>query len=393
MVTDQPAEGKQDRPTLQASEADWSEFRRQMPVVQRWAYLDHAAVAPLAAPTQAAVVDWAREAALNGGTSWPGWERQAEELRLALAELVAGSPEEIALVRNTTEGITLVAEGFPWRPGDNVVTLADEFPTNQYPWMNLAERGVQTRRVPTTDGKADLDRIAGACDRRTRILTVSWVSYSSGWRNDLDQLAEIAHGNGALLLVDAIQALGAIPLDLRRSAIDFVAADGHKWLLGPEGAGVLYVRREHLDRLRPLGVGWNSVQHAHEFDRIDLNLKRSAARYEGGSRNMAGSIGLLASLRLLGRFGAEAICRRVFEVTGLACERLVRLGATIYSDRRPEHKSGIVVFTVPGRRAQAVRERCLAQGVVLSCRGPGLRISPHAYNDASDIDRLIDAVK
>ena len=372
---------------------DWTEFRRQMPVAQRWAYLDHAAVGPLPLPSAAAVVHWAREAAENGGMSWPDWERRAGELRLAFAELIGASSEEVALVRNTTEGISLVAEGFRWQPGDNVVTLADEFPTNQYPWMNLAERGVQTRRVPTIEGKADPDRIAAACDRRTRILTISWVSYSSGWRNNLNLLAEIAHRSGALLMVDAVQGLGVIPLDVRRSAIDFLAADGHKWMLGPEGAGVLYVRREHLDRLRPLGVGWNSVVHSHEFDRIDLTLKPSAARYEGGSRNMVGSLALLASLRLLARFGTAAICRRIFEITDLACERLVQWGAEVCSDRRPEHKSGIVVFKLPGREPQSVRKDCLAREVVLSCRGGGVRISPHAYNDASDIDRLIAALR
>ena len=195
-------------------------------------------------------------------------------------------------MRNTTEGINLVAEGFPWRDGDNMVTLADEFPSNQYPWMNLSSRGVECRRVPTIDGRVDLAAIERACDARTRIVAISWVNFAHGWRNDLDALAELAHRRGAHLFVDAIQALGVFPLDVRRTPIDFLAADGHKWLLGPEGAGLFDVRREHLEKLRPLGLGWNSVSQGRDYNRIELTVKDTAARYEGGSYNMAGLLGL-----------------------------------------------------------------------------------------------------
>ncbi len=372
---------------------DWLEFRRLMPVARRWAYLDHAAVAPLPEPARNAVIAWAKESATKGVTAWPGWARRVEQLRGLLADLLAASIDEIAIIHNTTEGINYIAEGLDWRPGDNVVTLADEFPTNQYPWLNLASRGVETRRVPTTEGVVDLDRLVAAMDRRTRILAVSWVGYGSGWRNDLDRLAELAHGCGALLLVDAIQALGVVPLSVARTPIDFLAADGHKWLLGPEGAGVLFVRRKHLDRLRPVNVGWRSVVHDLDFHHIELRLKPSAARYEGGTQNMAGAIGLAASLELLMGYGPEALCRRIFELGDQACERLRRIGARIRSDRSPTHKSGIVVFDPPGGASEAIQKQCRRRGVVLSYRGGGLRISPHAYNDESDIDRLIDSLK
>ncbi len=374
------------------SAASWEAFRRAMPIARRWAYFDHAAVSPLPEPARAALVQWADEAASMGDTAWPKWRDQVEQLRLQMARMIGAEPAEIALTRSTSEGIGFVAEGYPWRAGDNCVTLADEFPSNQYPWLHLADRGVQTRRVPTQGGRVDLDRLAAACDGRTRIVTISWVSYSSGWRNDLDRVAEIAHGCGALLCVDAIQALGVFPLDVGRTPIDFLAADGHKWLLGPEGAGIFFVRREHLDRLRPLGVGWNSVTGAHDFDRIELVFKDSAARYEGGSQNMAGMTALSASLGLLARFGPEALAERIGRITDLACERLARTGAAIVSDRRPAHRSGIVAFEIPDGDPQALRKRCLERGVVLSCRSGRLRISPHGYNNADDIDRLIEAL-
>jgi len=379
-------------PTSLAIPPSWDEFRRQMPVTARWVYLDHAAVSPLPEGARQALAEFADDAAQNGDVSWPDWARQVEEVRLLAAQLVGAEPEEIALVRNTTEGINFVAEGFPWRPGDNVVTLADEFPSNQYAWLNLADRGVETRRVPTEQGRVDYDRLAAACDARTRVLTVSWVSYSSGWRNDLDRLAEMARRCGALLFVDAIQGLGVFPLDVRRTRVDFLAADGHKWLLGPEGAGVFYCRREHLARLRPLGLGWNSVVHAHDFSRIELTLKDSASRYEGGSQNMAGFLALGKSLGLLAQFGPAAIAERVLEVTDLACRRLSDAGAEILSDRRPERSSGIVAFSLPGRDPLTVKRSCLEQHVVISCRAGRLRISPHAYNNADDVERLIAAV-
>ena len=372
---------------------DWAEFRRQMPVARRWAYFDHAAVAPLSGPAGRALARWAEDAVLMGSADYAAWKEGVEETRRRAARLIAAQSEEIALVPNTTAGINLVAEGFPWQPGDNVVVPDNEFPTNLYPWMNLAARGVETRRVPAEEGRMPAERLAAACDARTRIVSASWVSYSSGWRQELGLLAEMVHQRGALLFLDAIQGLGAFPLDVRRTPVDFLAADGHKWLLGPEGAGIFYIRREHLDRLRPVGVGWHSVVHSSDFSRIELALRQTAARYEGGSWNMAGTLALGASLGLIERLGPEAISRRILEVTDLACRRLEEIGAVVRSDRREPHSSGIVLFELPGCDPVAARKACLERQVALSCRGGGLRISPHAYNDASDVDRLIEALE
>ncbi len=369
-------------------------FRGEMPIANRWAYFDHAAVAPISGPARVAIEQWADDALVNGAVHYTDWTGKLARLRSLAAESMGAEPGEVALVSNTTAGINLVAEGFPWRTGDNVVTRADEFPSNQYPWMNLANRGVEVRRLPVgEDGSLDLNRLSDACDARTRIVTLSWVAYANGWRHDLDEIARLVHERGALLFVDAIQGLGVFPLDVRRTPIDFLAADGHKWLLGPEGAALFYCRREHLDRLHALGVGWNSVVHAHDFSRIDLELKPAAERYEGGSPNCAGLIGLGASLELLASYGFEAIAARVLELTDLACARLTAAGATILSNREGHHRSSIVAFTLPAADPQQVRRRCLERGVVLSCRGGGLRISPHAYNNEADLDRLIEAIE
>ncbi|NIP87018.1 MAG: aminotransferase class V-fold PLP-dependent enzyme, partial [Planctomycetales bacterium] len=342
---------------------DWNFFRSQMPVARRLVYLDHAAVAPISGPACDAAVTWAEEAARQGATVWPAWSRRLEEVRRLAARLIGAGEDEIALVKNTTAGICLVAEGYPWQPGDNVVTLANEFPSNLYPWLNLASRGVETRQVEVLDGRVDLEKLAAACDPRTRIIAVSWVGFASGWRNDVDQLAALAHDHGALLFLDAIQGMGIFPLDVGQTPVDFLAADGHKWMLGPEGAGLFYIRREHLDLLHPWGVGWHSVVGEHDFDHIRLELKPTAARFEGGSENVIGNLALGASLELLSSLGVAHLAARILQLTDLACQRLSEAGGTIASLREGDHRSGIVSFSWPGDMS-TLRHQLLNQNIV-----------------------------
>lgn len=369
-----------------------AELRRQMPVSRKWAFFDHAAVAPISAPAAQCVELWLRQALDDGDVHCAAWAAGIEKTRSAAAAMINAPREMVALVANTTAGINIVAEGFPWQPGDNVVTRSDEFPSNQYPWLHLAHRGVETRRLQCPDGRLDMDELSAACDARTRIVSISWVTYAGGFRHDLDELCDFCHRRGILLFLDAIQGLGVFPLDVSRTPVDFLSADGHKWLLGPEGAGVFYMRPEHLNLLRPVGVGWNSVVNEHDFHRIDLTLKPNAIRYEGGSQNSPGLLALGASIELLNRFPAALRAEAVEAASELACQRLRALGATIFSDRTARHRSGIVSFELPGADPQAVRRHCLAAGVVLSCRAGRLRISPHAYNNSDDVDRLIDAL-
>src|SRR5437773_4610038 len=316
-----------------------------MPIAQHVAYFDHAAVAPLPAPAKKAILHWLDQATDEGDVVWSQWAQRLEEVRQTAARLIKAQPSEIALVPNTTSGISLVAEGLSWQPGDNVVTLANEFPSNQYPWMNQASKGVEVRRVPIEGGVVDLDRLAAACDARTRILSVSWVGYATGWRINLREVAELCRRAGCLLFLDAIQGLGVFPIDVRADGVDFLAADGHKWLLGPEGAGLLYVRQEHLSLLRPLMVGWNSVVQGSDYTRIELNIRNEAARYEGGSQNMIGVMGLGASLDLLTSLGVgpqgSPVADHVLAITDYACQRLLNLGAMLLAPRAADHRSSI----------------------------------------------------
>jgi selenocysteine lyase/cysteine desulfurase len=372
---------------------DWDALRRaEFPVAENWAYFDHAAVAPLPRRSGDAMRAWVAEQEAHGVVHWPRWEMRLERIRRDLAHLIGADHEEVAFVNSTTQGIGLVAEGFPWREGDNVVTAEEEYPSNVYPWMNLASRGVALRTVPTREGRVWPEDLAAAMDARTRVLAISHVEWSSGFCNDLDALAGLCRERGVALFVDAIQGLGPLTIDVRRTPIDFLAADGHKWLLGPEGAGLLYVRRDWIDRLRPLGVGWHSVQTSYNAPGFPFDLKPSAQRWEGGSFNMAGIQALGASVGLILELGPRAVSERILDRADAVREMARRAGWTLAGSDRPGDRSGIVALTKSGVDPAAFVRDLRKAGIALACRRGRVRVSPHAYNDAADLGRLAEAL-
>jgi selenocysteine lyase/cysteine desulfurase len=370
---------------------NWSLFRSEFPVTRRWAFLDHAAVAPLPARAQRALVAYAADVAENGVVSSSARLREVERVRGLAARLLNAGPLDVAFVKNTSEGIGIVAEGLPWAPGDNVVLAEDEYPANVYPWLNLAERGVEVRRVPARGPRVDPADLAAAFDARTRLLSLSFVQFATGFRSDLREIGELCRARGVLFFVDAIQGLGVFPVDVRAAPIDFLAADGHKWLLGPEGAGVLYVRRELVEQLHPVGVGWNSVVGAWDFSTIDFRLKPHAGRWESGSYNVAGILALGASLEVLLEVGTPALAERVLELTDHLCARAESAGLAVFSSRAGEERSGIVALGPPAGAAPAeVVRRLRGEGVIINHRAGRLRVSPHAYNTIEEVDRLVE---
>jgi selenocysteine lyase/cysteine desulfurase len=372
---------------------DWLALRDEMPVTRHWAFLDHAAVAPLPARGCRVLQDWASELAENGVVGDARRCRRVEQVRERVGRLLNADPLDVAFIKNTSEGVGIVAEGFPWRAGDNLVTARDEYPANLYPWMNLASRGVEVRIVPSRDGRVLVDDLRAALDARTRLVTLSFVEYATGFRNDLDAVAALCQERGVCFFVDAIQGLGVLPLDVQRTPIDFLAADGHKWLLGPEGAGVLFVRRERVEMLHAVGVGWNSVLHARDFTRSDFTLKPNAGRWESGSLNVGGVLALGAALELLLDLGIEAVSARVLELTDALCARAGQAGLTVYSSRLPSEKSGIVSLIAPGADHGALLRRCRERGLVINQRAGRLRVSPHCYNTVEEIERLVEVLR
>ena len=370
-----------------------AQLRQHMPIAEHWAYLDHACVSPMSGPACKRISDWLLDSSTNGGTRWPVWAAELERVRKLGATFVGATPEEIAFVPSTTAGINIVSEGLPWESGDNIVIPDDEFPSNVFPWKNLASKGIELRTVPTENGKLDLKKFEEACDAKTRAVSVSWVAYASGYRRDLASLAEIVHRHDTFFFVDAIQGLGVFPLDVKALGIDAIAADGHKWLLGPEGAALAYFSERLLEQLAPLGVGWHSVVQAGDFANLEPNWKTTADRYEGGSPNMVGFLGFGASLKMLWNAGIENVAEAVLDISDYAAERLKEVGANILSNREGDVRSGIIVFECPNHTADDVKKHLLKCKVALTSRFEKLRISPHAYNTREDIDQLIEGLK
>jgi selenocysteine lyase/cysteine desulfurase len=369
-----------------------------MPVSRRWAYFDHAAVAPIPRAAARAMRQYAVEACREGDTRWLTWHGQTEQLRTHLAALVGAMPEEIALVPNTTIGLGLIAEGWRWRPGDSLVVPANEFPSNLVPWRNLARRGVEIREVPVDDsGEICLARILQAIDSTTQLVALSWVGFASGWRIQLAEICQAIHNRGPLVVVDAIQGLGAFPIDVTQSHIDFLVADGHKWLLGPEGAGLMFIRASHQERLDPLMIGWHSLEPSLAFEPSGQRMKSTAECWEGGSANTAGLIGLEQSVQLLLELGANQpesrIAAAIIENVAQVEDKLLSAGFAVHLPRTVQHRSGIVGVSLPSVSPTQLRQACWRQGIVTSVRGGRLRVSTHAYNNSEDIDRLVQALQ
>lgn len=370
---------------------NWQSLRDEFPATRQWAFLDHAGVSAISRPAADRMVEFARDVSENGSTCVGRWAEVAEQVRHTIARLLHADPLGIALVKNTTEAIDLIAEGYPWEAGDNVVFPADEYPSNQYPWMNLADRGVECRRVEPNGNRLGLDHFAAAIDARTRIVAVSQVGYASGFRIDLDKLGDLCRGRGVLLLVDAIQGLGVFPIDVSRSPIDFVACGSHKWLQGPQGSGFLYIRPELIERIRPVAVGAHSVVDPFNYGQIDFRLKPGAGRFEGGTPNFGGiaSWGVAVD-RLLGL--VPSIAERVKALTDLVCDRAASAGARVFSSRAGGDWSGIVSLETAEDPA-VVAQRCRAAGVVVNKRGGRVRVACHGYNNEGDLDRLFAALR
>ncbi|WP_261367522.1 aminotransferase class V-fold PLP-dependent enzyme [Aporhodopirellula aestuarii] len=369
-----------------------------MPVTNNWAYFDHSAVAPLSQPAAETLRQFTDMASTSGDVHWLEWSAKVETLRGLTAELVQCDKDEVALVPNTTAGINIVANGYPWQNGDNVVLPEGEFPSNRFPWLNLADRGVEVKTIARRDGRVEVDDLIAAIDDNTKMIAVSWVGYASGFRIDLDALVTEAHARGVLVFLDAIQGMGIYPLDLSTCDVDFLSADGHKWMLGPEGAGVAVIRRRHLETLRCENVGWASVRNAHLFSGATFDLRDDAGRFETGSANMSGLMAFASSLELfveVGRIhGPAAIGDRVLERAARLRQLITEKGAKpLFQNDPPEiHGSGIVTFEVPGESPADFRTRAIENGVVVSCRGGGVRASVHVYNDDVDLKRLADLI-
>jgi selenocysteine lyase/cysteine desulfurase len=371
---------------------DWEAVREEFPVTRNYNFQNHAAVGPISHRAAEAARKYLKHAEDNAYLHGDFY-KHAERIRAQLAQMINANSDEVTFTKNTSEGLSMVANGLSWQTGDNVVTSNVEFPANMYPWLALRARGVQVRTVLEEDGRVPLERLLEAIDSRTRVVTISSVQFASGFRTDLATLGEYCQSKGVLLCVDAIQSLGAFPVDVKAMNIDFLSADGHKWLCAPEGAGVFYVRKELQGHLRPTSVGWLSMKDPYNFGKYQFEFADSARRYDSGSYNLAGVYALGGASELVLEIGIDRIAHRIIHLTDRLTAGVREKGYRVVSSRTPTEASGIVAFFSDLHDPDEVQRHLQAEHrIVISVRTGRLRASPHFYNSEREIDQLVAAL-
>ncbi len=354
---------------------DLSEYRREIPVTENLIYLNHAAVAPLSRRAADAMKHLADDCCHFGFLHEDQVLDAYAGARRAAARLINACPDEIALMKNTSEGIATIALGLDWKPGDTIVAFKEEFPSNQYPWRRLESRGVKIIWLSVMD---PLDKIDEAA-RGARLLAVSFVQYLTGYRANLEAIGEICRRRGAIFFVDAIQGLGLFPIDVEAMHIDALAADGHKWLCGPEGCAILYVSKKLQDQVHPIEFGWMNVASAGDYGTRDMAIRNDAGRYECGTLNTIGCFGLKAALEMVLEAGVERIGPRVQALADRIDSCVRQIGYEVACERTPATSAGIVSFRKPGFDAAAVVTHLKSQRILAANRAGWVRMSPHFY--------------
>ena len=372
---------------------DWSDL---FPILSKSIFFDHAGVAPISGPAADALRTYAEQAATHGYVG-AGWTRRLDQIKRQAARLIgADSADEIAFVANTSSGLSMVARGLPFRAGDDVVITNVEYPANRYPWQDLGRLGVRLIEVAQLeDGRIDVEDVCEAITDRTRVVAISHVQYASGHRVALKPIADMVHRAGGYLCVDAIQSVGALPVDVRSDGIDFLAADGHKWLLGPEGCGIFYCRAELIEMLHPPIVGWMCMEDHTNYGDYRFEFARTGRRFEPGSSNVPGALALGASMDLLLEIGIESVWTGIERLTARLERGLAERGYRLFSPRVDSaERSGLVIFDPPvgGPGADEVLAHLRPRGIHLVAREGRLRASPHFYNTLDQVDRLIEAM-
>jgi cysteine desulfurase / selenocysteine lyase len=365
-------------------------IRSLFPVTEKYVYLNHAAVSPLSTRVREAMSRLVDDVMLNGSANYAEWLDAYERARASAAQLVNARPSEIAFMRNTSEAISAVANGLAWRAGDNIVTNNVEFPANVYPWMRIAEKhNVTIKKALEHDGRIDIEELLALVDQRTRVVTLSWVQFASGFRSNIQHIGRFCRERGVLFFVDAIQGLGGLQLDVERDSVDAFAADAHKYLLGPEGIAVMYISERVLEQIEPTVVGWTSVKHWEDYLDYRLDYQEGARRFECGTLNTVGVYGIGAALDLFLEVGPETIEAHLLGLSDYLAERLGDKGYTVVSSRRAGETSGIVCCTHPRHTPSQLYHHLRERNILTAPRIGRLRISAHFYNTRDDADALI----
>ncbi|MCK9396943.1 MAG: aminotransferase class V-fold PLP-dependent enzyme [Methylobacter sp.] len=363
----------------------------EFPLTDELIYFNHAAVGPWPKRTGAAVIKFAEQNVRYGSHFYLDWLNKEVELRSQLQALLnAPSADDIALVKNTSEALSFVAYGLQWQPGDNIVSSNEEFPSNRLPWESLADQGVEFRQADLNSADTPEDALFALVDGNTRLLTISSIQFASGLRMDLERIGEFCKHRGILFCIDAIQSLGAVQFDVQACQADFVMADGHKWMFGPEGLGVFYTTPVARDKLKLTQYGWHMMKDIHNYENQPWEIHPTARRFECGSPNMLGIHAFSASLSLLLETDMATVEALVIEKSDYLKDAIAKnRQLVLLSERQSRLKSGIVIFKHRTVANEELYKYLQENGVVCALRGGGIRFSPHFYNTLEEIDRAL----
>jgi len=375
---------------------DLGRWLTELPIREHCLYLDHAAVCPLPHPVAEAMRQRISEQELSGYELHSTWRQHQLSCRHLGADLMGCAPDDITLIKSTSEGLSLIAQGLAWSSGDEVIVGDEEFAANVTPWLALAAKGVRIIRLPQPEGRVDPEVAKQYLSPATRVLAVSWVAFHTGWIAPLAQLGRFCHDNGTLLVVDAIQGLGVLPMAMTQLGVDAVVADGHKWLLGPEGIGLMATTPRLRQQLSPVMLGWRNV----ELSRADYFLEhleplQDGRRFEPGATNEVGVAGLAAALDMISTIGREEIQARVEILTRLLTRILLAHGWDVFSPGSGHPIAGIVAARHPNVEPKEVRRRLGERRVVCSVRQGYVRFSPHFYITKGELeafDKILEKV-
>ena len=370
------------------------DLRQLFPITKDWIYLNHASCSPPPTTAITAMNKQLRDVQMNGSLNYHNWVRVKENCRRMTAKLINARPEQIAFLRNTSDGLSCIANGLTWNAGENIVTFQNEFPSNIYPWRRIRDSfGVELRFCPERNGRIDLDEFCSLIDNQTKVVTLSAVQYASGFRADLSKIARAARAVDALFVVDVIQAMGVNLLDAETDLFDAAAGAFHKWMLSPEGIGFLYLSDRARTRIEPTLLGWISALHHEDFGDFEQDFKPGALAWETGTFASSLFYAVENCLEIFHRLGVAEINAYLLGLTDFLCENLDRKKYEIIGSRLNGEKSPIVCLrNLHGHSAGEIAKTLLRQKIVVIPRGDRVRIAPHIYNTENEISQLVSAL-
>lgn len=354
--------------------------------------MNHAAISPLSVRVTDRLEEFIDERSFGVIDSFQMGDALRTKTRQMLAKMINARPQQIAFIQNTSEGFNHLVNGLHWRPGDEILLAEGEFPSNVYPFLNLTERfGVEVKFIPNRDGQIYIEDIIAQITTKTKLLSISFVEFSNGFRNDLQTIGGICKEKDILFSVDGIQGVGALPMDVQKCKIDFLSNGGHKWLMGTMGAGFMYVSPALQEKILPAFTGWLAVEDAWDFSEYRLELLPDARRFEYATANFMGISALSASVELLLDAGPENIERHLLALGERLKNGLENRGMRFMGADDKRRWSGI--FSFSGKKTEKLYEYLINQNIIVSLRSGMIRIAPHFYNTAEEVDEVVAAVK